>query len=151
MDQLIEQMKAGIAWLEAVAAGREVVLPDPEVLYALIRALKLNVIADVQRDASAAIPDEVIVPLKNPHTLIAGSGTVLSKLSFKTPSFAQIKKIAALQEKKGSLATAGEALVMLTGDDLTTADVDQLKSIDVGRCSEALEPFLVLLPRKTPD
>lgn len=150
MDDLMIQLKAGAAWLKDLAAGGETRAPAADTLEAMATALELNIVADAQRDEEAPVPDSVVVTLKNPHTLLAGGGTTLSKLSFRTPSFAEIKKLKSVAERRGEAEGVTEMLAMLSEDKMTSADVDRLKSIDVGRCAEALEPFLVLQPRIRP-
>ncbi len=151
MDDLMTQLKAGAAWLQDLAVGTDATMPNGATLEAMARALVLNVVGDAQRDAKAPVPDNVVVPLKNPHTLLAGGGSTLSSLSFRTPSFAEIKKLKAFSERRGEAEGVTEMLAMLSEDKMTSADVDKLKAIDVGRCAEALEPFLVLQPRTRLD
>ncbi|WP_425065121.1 hypothetical protein [Reyranella sp.] len=141
------QLNAGVAWLKDLAGGGDLPAPGGTTLEAMARALELNIVPDAQRDADAPVPDNVTVTLKNPHTLLAGGGTVLTKLSFRTPSFAEIKRLKAFGERRGEDDATTEMLVMLNEDKMTSADIDRLKSIDVGRCAEKLAPFLVLLRR----
>ena len=151
MEELMQQLREGVAWLDKLqTATDDVALPGNDTISAVAAALRLNVVGDAQRDPTAEIPDTVVVPLKNPHKVLAGEGRVLESLAFRTPSFGEIKKIQQIGERKGTTGGLTDMLVMLGEDDLTTADVDKLKSIDVGRCSEALEPFLVLVPRNKP-
>ena len=151
MEELMLQLKAGVAWLKDAAAGGQAMMPAGSTLDAMARALDLNIVADAQRDEDAPVPDNVIVTLKNPHTLLASGGTTVTKLSFRTPSFAEVKRLRGIAERRGEIEGVTEMLAMLSEDKMTSADIDRLKSIDVGRCSEALEPFLVLLPRTRPD
>ena len=151
MEELMKQLREGVAWLDKLQVSNDdATPPDNDVVAAMAAALRLNVVGDAQRDPTAEIPDTVIVPLKNPHKVLAGEGRVLESLAFRTPSFGEIKKIQQIGERKSTTGGLTDMLVMLGEDDLTTADVDKLKSIDVGRCSEALEPFLVLVPRNKP-
>lgn len=150
MDDLMIQLKAGVAWLKDIAAGGDMTAPNNDTFEAMARALELNIVADAQRDEDAAVPDNVVVILKNPHPLIAGGGVTLTKLSFRTPSFAEVKRLKGIAERRGEIEGVTEMLAMLSEDKMTSADIDKLKSIDVGRCAEKLEPFLVLLPRIPP-
>lgn len=149
MEELKRQLQAGIAWLEGLAAGGDAVpaTPDADTLAAMSRALALNITPDTQRDASAEIPDDVVVQLKKPLRLVAGEGMVLEALRFRTPSYGEIKRFQAIAKQRGPAQQVTEGLVLLSEDKLTAADVDRMKSLDVDRCSEALEPFLQLLPR----
>lgn len=150
MDDLILQLNAGVAWLKDRAAGGDLPAPGSNTLEAMARALERNIMPDAQRDEEAPVPDTVVVTLKNPHTLLAGGGVTLTKLSFRTPSFAEIKKLKGFAERRGEAEGVTEMLAMLSEDKMTSADIDRLKAIDVGRCAEALEPFLVLQPRTRP-
>ncbi len=151
MENLMLQLNAGVAWLKDLAAGGDMPAPGAKTLEAMARALGLNIVADAQRDEDAQVPDNVVVTLKNPHTVLAGSGTTLTKLSFRTPSFAEVKRLKAFGDKRGDAEATTEMLAMLSEDKMTSADIDRLKSLDVGRCAEALEPFLVLAARTRPD
>lgn len=150
MEDLMIQLKAGVAWLKDVAAGGDATPPGGATIEAMARALELNIVADAQRDEDSPVPDNVVITLKNPHTLLAGGGATLSKLSFRTPSFSEIKRLKVVSEKRGEVEGVTEMLAMLSEDKMTSADIDKLKAIDVGRCAEALEPFLVLSPRIQP-
>lgn len=150
MDDLMLQLNAGVAWLKDLVAGGDMPAPGDSTLDAMARALELNIVPDAQRDEEAPVPETVVVTLKNPHTLLAGGGATLTKLSFRTPSFAEIKKLKSFSERRGEAEGVTEMLAMLSEDKMTSADIDRLKGIDAGRCAEALEPFLVLQPRTRP-
>ena len=151
MDDLMKQLREGIAWLDKLqTAHDDVAFPDNDVIAAMAAALRLNIVADAQRDPNAPIPEAVTVKLKNPHKLVAGEGVLLDSLTFRTPSFGEIKKFGDITERKGGAASVTNMMVVLSEDQLTTADVDKLKAVDAARCAEAFEPFLGLADRKKP-
>jgi len=103
-----------------------------------------------QRNPDVDIPETVEVRLKRPLKKTAGEET-LTTLTFRTPSFKQLRMINDVQKKKDALAATVEMLVMLSADQLVEPDIDRLAALDFQRCEEAIGPFLVLAPPKTDD
>lgn len=103
-----------------------------------------------QRNPDIAIPETIEVRLKRPLKKTASEET-LTTLTFRTPSFRQLRQINEVQKKKDALAATVEMLIMLSDDGLVEPDLDRLAALDFQRCEEALSPFVVLTPERTAD
>jgi len=103
-----------------------------------------------QRDAAFVIPDTIEVVLKRPLKKTASEDT-LSVLSFRPPTFKEIRKINDVEKKKGEIAGAVEMLILLSVDQLVEPDIDRLAALDFQLIVEALGPFAALKERKTVD
>ncbi len=145
-----EKIAAGLAWLRATAAGGAVSAPPPDVLAALVALAEggeRRSVGDEQRDESKPMPETITVKLRNPIKKVASDGVMRNELTFRTPSWLEIKKLRNVSKSQGELQAYDQAMLTLTADDLTQPELDSLKGLDAQRCGEALAPFLVLEDR----
>jgi hypothetical protein len=99
-----------------------------------------------QRDKAWEVPSEITVDLKVPLKLSASS-EVLTRLSFKPPTFLQLKQMNERADKQGAMMGSAYLMVMLSNDGLTMPDVERINALDWQLCQEALVPFVVLEPK----
>ncbi|MCW5737366.1 MAG: phage tail assembly protein [Enhydrobacter sp.] len=103
-----------------------------------------------QRDVAFVIPDTIEVALKRPLKKTASEES-LTTLTFRPPTFKEIRRINDVEGKKGQLAGAVEMLILLSEDKLVEPDIDRLTALDFQLCVEKLGPFVALRERKTAD
>lgn len=103
-----------------------------------------------QRDAAFVIPDSIEVKLKRPLKKTASEET-LATLTFRPPTFREIRLISDVERTKGELAGAAQMLILLSLDKLVEPDIDRLAALDFQLIVEALGPFGALKARKTAD
>jgi hypothetical protein len=99
-----------------------------------------------QREDAFTIPAEVTVTLKVPLKKAASSET-LAQLSFRPPKVKEMKLVTERIDKLGEVAGGIFMLSLLSNDKLTDVDVGELNFIDMQICTEAIEPYLRLVPK----
>jgi hypothetical protein len=100
------------------------------------------------RDKAFEIPPEITVDLKVPLKM-AASSEILERLSFKPPTFLQLRQMTERVNKHGDMVASAYLLVMLSNDGLTMPDVERINALDFQLCQEALVPFVFLGPKAT--
>ena len=98
-----------------------------------------------QRDAEFEIPDEISYDLKKPFKKTA-SDEMVTRISFRPPTVAEMKQISARAKKDGDEAGGIYMLSLLNNDKLTDVDIGRMNFIDGQLCAEMLQPFLGLKP-----
>jgi Phage tail assembly chaperone proteins, E, or 41 or 14 len=98
------------------------------------------------RDPAFEIPDEITYDLKKPFRKTASGDEMVTRITFRPPTVAEMKQIATRAKKDGDEAGGIFMLSLLNNDKLTDIDIGRMNFIDGQLCAELLQPFLGLKP-----
>ena len=92
-------------------------------------------------DSADELPDTITVKLRAPFRKSA-SEDMVEEVTFRTPTWAELKKVRAKGLSQNEVAGLDTMLVTLNTDHLTQADFDRMKSLDAQACIKAILPFM---------